>query len=508
MPVEYTPAVTRALEAAAHRAQRQGAAAVEPVHLLRELLREEEARPWLLLVAAGVDPSGLRTAFPADLPAVPQEAAAATLPLGSRAAAALAHARGLARETSADGTVASELVLLALLREDGELRGSLESLGMDLGRLEGEVRARQGPPLQLDEPLDLGGEWTEQVDAARMLDAAANRAREALRVLEDFCRFALDDALLSGELKGLRHDLTAALASLPGELLLAARDTLGDVGTRLSTAGERERHSLADVVQANCKRLQESLRTLEELGKLRDPALGEKLEQMRYQAYTLERALLLGAEARERLAGARLYVLLTGAACRLGLERTLRAALAGGAQVVQLREKDLADRALLERARLVRQWTRSAGALFIMNDRPDIARLAEADGVHLGQDELSVRDARRILGPRALVGVSTHNLEQVRQAVFDGASYVGVGPTFPSATKEFTTIAGLDFVRQTMAATSLPAFAIGGITVANLEQVVAAGARRVAVSQSVCQAEAPEAAAAALRQILDQTLPP
>src|SRR5207248_6725982 len=102
------------------------------------------------------------------------------------------------------------------------------------------------------------------------------------------------------------------------------------------------------------------------------------------------------------------------------------------------RQKELSDRELLERAREIRRWTREAGALFIVNDRPDIARLVEADGVHLGQDDLPVKEARRILGPDALIGVSTHDIEQLRQAVLDGASYIGVGPTFPSDTKDFT----------------------------------------------------------------------
>src|SRR5205807_8984108 len=112
-------------------------------------------------------------------------------------------------------------------------------------------------------------------------------------------------------------------------------------------------------------------------------------------------------------------------------------AAAGGADVFQLREKDLPDGRLLERARDVRRWTREVGALFIVNDRPDVARLAEADGVHLGQGDMPVKDARRILGPDALIGVSTHDLDQLRQAVLDGAGYVGVGPTFPSQTKQF-----------------------------------------------------------------------
>src|SRR5438045_3761732 len=131
----------------------------------------------------------------------------------------------------------------------------------------------------------------------------------------------------------------------------------------------------------------------------------------------------------------------------------------GGARVIQLREKTLDGRAVLERARLVRRLTRDAGALFIVNDRPDIARLVEADGVHLGQGDLPVKEARRVLGPDLLIGVSTHDLDQVRQAILDGASYIGVGPTFPSGTKAFPSLAGLEFVRQVAAQTSLPAFA-------------------------------------------------
>src|SRR5207245_9629252 len=116
----------------------------------------------------------------------------------------------------------------------------------------------------------------------------------------------------------------------------------------------------------------------------------------------------------------------------------------------QLGEKTLGDRARLQRARQVRRWTQQAGTLFIMNDRPDIARLVEADGVHVGQDELPVKEVRRIVGPDALIGVSTHNLEQLRQAVLDGASYIGVGPTFPSGTKQFEDFPGLEFVKQAL----------------------------------------------------------
>jgi thiamine-phosphate pyrophosphorylase len=495
----YTPAVARALEAAPELARRAAAAWVEPVHLLLGLLQEEEGRAALLLAGAGLAPAeAVRALSPTgDVPppaGVPVYSGLTEL--------TLAAARELAYELTNEPTVASEHLLLAVLRTDDALRHTLGGLGLTFARLEEEVLATQAPPLQLDEPLRLH-ETTEQIDTARLLDAAANRAREALRVVEDYCRFVLDDPFLSGELKRLRHDLAAALGELPGRLLLEARDTLGDVGTEISAPQEHDRASLSAVVQANLKRLQEALRSLEEYGKVRSAELGRAVEGLRYRSYTLERALVLGASARERLAEVRLYVLVTGALCTHSLEETVRQAAAGGAQAVQLREKGLDDRTLLERARQVRRWTREAGVLFLMNDRPDLARLAEADGVHVGQDELPVKEVRRIVGPDALIGVSTHDLRQVRRAVLEGASYIGVGPTFPSGTKEFGEFPGLELVRQATAESSLPAFAIGGVNVKNLPEVVAAGARRVAVSGAVCGAEDPGAAAAALRRVLD-----
>jgi thiamine-phosphate pyrophosphorylase len=350
-------------------------------------------------------------------------------------------------------------------------------------------------PHQLHDP-------TERTDSARILDANANRAREGLRVAEDYCRFALDDALLSGQLKQLRHDLAAALADLSPELLLQARETLRDVGTEISTDAEQKRYSLLAVAQANLKRAQEALRTLEEFGKLHSARCAAALEQLRYRAYTLEKAIVLGTTGRQRLSDARLYVLLSGGGCAAALDWTIAEAAAGGAGIVQLREKSLSDRQLLERARQVCRWTREAGVLFVLNDRPDIARLAEADGVHLGQDDLPVKEARRILGPDALVGVSTHDLGQLRRAVLDGASYLGVGPVFPSGTKTFSEFAGLEFVRHAVAETSLPAFAIGGVNLQTIGGVVAAGARRVAVSQAVAQADEPRLVAARLRSAL------
>jgi thiamine-phosphate pyrophosphorylase len=492
-----TPAVARALEVAQSLARNAGAGAVEPRHLLLALLHEEEGRAATALTRAGVYLSAYAFTEPAPI----GEKSVDTLPLGSLAYEVLTYAREVADELTGDRTIAGDHVVLALVRRDPELCDELIRHGLHVDRLESELAPHQ-PPLRLDEPLTLA-ESTEQIDTARILDASGNRAREALRVLEDYCRFSLDDRCLSSQLKQLRHDVSETLALLPVSLLLESRETLRDVGTALSTEDEFTRSTLTAVVAANWKRLTEALRSLEEYSKLRHPRLAERWEQFRYRCYTLERTTLLGTTARQRLADARLYLLVTGAHCTASLDWTIQEAAAGGVQVVQLREKGLPDGALLDRARKVREWTRKAGVLFIMNDRPDIARLAEADGVHLGQDELPVKEARRILGGHALVGVSTHDLAQVRQAVLDGASYIGVGPTFPSGTKRFEAFPGLDFVRAAATETTLPAFAIGGVNADNLSAVIEAGGRRIAVSQAICRADDPRTAASSLRRELD-----
>ncbi len=494
MSPEITPAVSRALAAAQALAEALGHQRADSHHLLLALLDEEDGKPRLLLEEQDVPFATVHERLRGQLAQGPDGIAPQDL---------LFAARRIALDLAGESTVSSDHLLLALVRQDSLTRHVLEELGFSVEKLEARLRVLEASPIELDEPLRLV-EATEQLDIARILDANANRAREALRVVEDYCRFVLDDAFLSGETKRLRHELAGAMSQLPPRLLLEARDTQHDVGVPLRTASEEQRASLQAVATANLKRLEEALRSLEEYGKVHGADFGRAIEALRYRTYTLEKAIVLGGFARRRLADARLYLLAGASRCTASLEWTIKEAVAGGVQIVQLREKKLPDGELIKRARKVRRWTREAGALFIMNDRPDIARLVEADGgVHVGQEELSVKDARRIIGPDALIGVSTHNLEQVRHAIRDGASYIGVGPTFSSATKKIETLAGLEFVRQVAAETSLPAFAIGGISLENAEQVVAAGLRRVAVGHAICKAENPRQVAAQFREILD-----
>jgi thiamine-phosphate pyrophosphorylase len=343
----------------------------------------------------------------------------------------------------------------------------------------------------------------EAIPRLRILDAASNRAGEAARVIEDYARFVLDDRHLAGECKSLRHNLTAALSVFPAAQRHAARETRADVGTTLTLQTERQRADLRAIVGANFKRLEQALRSLEEYAKPTSPPTAAALEQIRYRAYTLERAIDITADSIDRLAGARLYVLVDGRESVDALARWIDLLIAAEVDVIQLRDKRLGDGELLARARVVRRQTRGSRALFIVNDRPDIARLAGADGVHVGQEELSVKEARTIVGPDALVGRSTHSLEQAREAVLDGANYLGVGPVFPSLTKQFAEFPGLELLRRVSAEIRLPAFAIGGICALNIEEVRGCGFSRVAVSSAVSDSAAPADAVRELKQRLE-----
>lgn len=326
----------------------------------------------------------------------------------------------------------------------------------------------------------------------RMLDANANRAREALRVLEDYARFGLDDQGLSAALKEVRHGLAGALARLGGGDAILCRDTAGDVGTGNKTEREFVREGLGDVVIAAGKRLSEALRVIEEAGKTVDPAAAAEVERLRYKGYELEQMLARAVGQAGRFAGVRLYVLVTERLCRRGWEETLEAILGAGEPgeiAVQLREKEMEGGELLRRARVLVEKCRAAGAVSVVNDRVDVALLAGADGVHVGQGDLPCAEIRRMAGRELIVGVSTGRLEEARQAVRDGATYVGVGPMFPTTTKEKPHLAGPAYAAEAVGALPVPCVAIGGIMAGNVGELTAVGVRCVAVCAGVIACE-------------------
>lgn len=504
----FTAGAERALARAAVQARARSADAVVPIDLLMALATDEESRAAALLADFGLDAATLRDDLDLPVPSADLvEEGEHPIPRSPELRAVVADALVLARGLDRDGSAGTEHLLVALAASEDHPAPVLAARGVTADALRARLESNQPaetaplaftddlPPPRLRDPGELA-------DLARIFDAAANRAREGLRVVEDYVRFVLDDPALTKRLKDIRHRLAEATRGHDPDLLLAARDTEGDVGTHIMTAAESSRESPRAVLTANLKRTAEALRTLEEYSKLDDPWLAGRFEVLRYDVYTLEKRVLTAATSFRALADARLYVLVGGEPTLGTLTWVVSEAIAGGAQVIQYREKGLDDRERLTRARELRIITAQAGVRFIVNDRPDLARLAGADGVHLGQGDVSVRDARRIVGPNALIGVSTHNENQLDAALRDGASYLGVGPVFPSGTKAFDDFAGLAFVRHAAETTTVPWFAIGGIDESNLEDVLEAGAARIAVSGSVVRAESPRQAAAALRSRL------
>ena len=325
----------------------------------------------------------------------------------------------------------------------------------------------------------------------RLLDANANRAREALRVLEDYARFVLDSRELSGDLKSLRHDLAESLKDLLEQAILH-RDTPGDVGTINKTQAELLREDLNEVVTAAGKRLGEALRAIEEYLKTVSPPSSSNIEQLRYRFYEIEQRLARTLRPAGLFAEVRLYVLITESCCRRPWLEAADQVLQGGADCLQLREKGLEEAEYLRRAHDLVALCHRYRKLCIINDRPDIAILSGADGVHVGQDDLPAIEVRKLIGPDKILGVSTHRIEQARQAVLDGADYIGVGPIFKSATKPRDFVAGLEYARQVASQITIPAVAIAGITAANVDEVLATGVRAVAVTAAVLDCDDPK----------------
>jgi thiamine-phosphate diphosphorylase len=601
----FTDRARKIMQLANQEAQRFNHEYIGTEHILLGLIKEGSGVGANVLKNLDVDLRKVRMEVEKLVQSGPDKVTTGKLPQTPRAKKVIEYSMEEARNLN-HNYVGTEHILLGLLREqEGVAAQVLVNLGLKLEGVREEVlnllgHGMEGPhgtdrPVRLPiAPISPTGPaaTTRANDILRVLDAAANRAREGLRVVEDYVRFLLDDQHLTELCKQLRHDLTAATSQISADRRMAARETQDDVGTMLTTSTERSRDDVTGVVRANFARLQESLRSLEEFSKLwnaawtgknvlipadagrrpcRSPSpgqrpgetgeieamssaqranrsetvaplgrefgeiapssqgvalgwaneapsgrteqrqelsprpaeLSESFKQLRYRTYTLERAVEITHGSIKRMPKVRLYVLIDGRGSPAEFERLVVSLIQAGVHAIQLRDKQLADRELLARARLLRALTWETAALCIINDRPDLAALAGADGVHIGQEEISVKDARQIVGATALVGVSTHSIEQARQAVLDGANYIGVGPTFPSGTKTFEQFPGLDLLRAVAAEIRLPAFAIGGIAKENIGDVLATGFTRVAVSGAVAAAADPAEAARQLLAVLN-----
>ena len=338
---------------------------------------------------------------------------------------------------------------------------------------------------------------------ARLIDANLDRAREGLRVIEDWCRFGLDRDDLVVPLKDWRQ----RLGQQHHDRYRRARSTATDVAAGLGHPAQASRCTAQAIVKANASRVQEALRVLEEFGRNLDPELASSAAEIRYGLYDLEVRILdaCGRQHRqERLEAAKLC-LITDPDRDNNLERLLQgveAALMAGVSLVQYRRKQGNDQQRLVEAQALKTLCSRFGALFIINDRIDLALLVDADGVHLGQDDLPLAEARQLLGQERLLGRSTHRLEHLLAAQQEGADYLGVGPVFATANTRDRSPAGLSWVTEASRHAVVARIAIGVFEADTIPTVRSAGAQRVAVVSAIMGSNNPEEASRTLLQTL------
>ncbi len=329
----------------------------------------------------------------------------------------------------------------------------------------------------------------------RILDANLDRAREGLRIIEEWCRLGLNNQPLAEECKQIRQEL----GSWHSWELRQARDTPGDVGTELSHPQEEERESIEQLLQANLCRAQEALRVLEEYSKLYNSEMATACKQMRYRVYTIE-SNLFNSYRHQLLGNAPLYLVTSP---EPEIFKIVEAALKGGLTLLQYRDKNGQDSDRLEIADKLCQLCHRYNALFLVNDRVDIALAVDADGVHLGQNDAPISFAREILGQHKIVGLSTTNKQELNRAIAQKADYVGVGPFYETPTKPGKAALTQEYIDYVKAKCPVPWFAIGGIDLNNLNGILTTGAQRVAVVRAIMQAEQPTQAT---RQFLSQLI--
>jgi thiamine-phosphate pyrophosphorylase len=318
----------------------------------------------------------------------------------------------------------------------------------------------------------------------RILDANFNRCSEGLRVLEEVARFILDNDKLTKKLKKIRHSLSDSYATIETSLL-TSRDSAGDVGTQSSVVSEFERNDLSAIIAANARRVQESLRVLEEFAKLpaSPPIDVEGIKQSRFDIYDIERELMsyISRKAKiDRITG--VYLILDTAFLNgRSANDVAEQAIEGGVNIIQFRDKQSDKSAILKTAKALKKLCARKNVLFIINNHVDIALACDADGVHLGQSDLPIFDARALLPIGKIVGYTVGSLAEAQLAQDEGADYIAVGSIYTTTSKQNVTVVGCETLRAICAKMSVPIVATGGITFNNAKQLIDTGTNAIAV---------------------------
>jgi len=320
----------------------------------------------------------------------------------------------------------------------------------------------------------------------RLIDSNINRVCEGFRVIEDIIRFKYNSVELSKQIKKLRHMVRSNCYNFDTQLL-NSRDVLSDVGPDITKDLKLIRpKTVLSLICGNFKRIQEGLRSLEEISKTELDSCNVNFEEIRYLTYNLEKKVI-GYLTRKDFKLPPLYGItyMEQSLGRSNIE-IVKEMISSGIELIQYREKDLSLQEKYSECLEIRKLTKKANVTFIVNDHIDIALLVDADGVHIGQDDIPIMDVRRILGSTKIIGLSTHSPEQAKKAVEDGADYIGVGPIYFTKTKKnVCDPVGLKYLNWVKKNINIPYVTIGGIKEHNLQEVLNNGAGCVAIVSDI-----------------------
>lgn len=314
-----------------------------------------------------------------------------------------------------------------------------------------------------------------------IIDANINRAREGLRVVEEIARFVFRDSVLFENIKRLRHQLTQIEAAFGPATTVGTRQGK-DIGKKEVVASEYSRVSALDIIRANCSRVSESMRVIEELSKVYNEEEVQHIENIRYKVYGLEIKLLKKTPQfwlRNYFEQGIVYTISHDVNELVWL-------IEHGAKVIQLRDKDSERSQVFRKARELCNYLHKKGSefgpvLLIINDYIDIASRLPVAGVHLGQKDDTIVKARQMLGINKIIGSSNTSAEEIKRSIQKGVDYVSIGAVYSTPTKPERQAVGLNMVRQAVEAATVPLVAIGGINKSNVEDVYKTGVKNVAV---------------------------
>ncbi len=329
---------------------------------------------------------------------------------------------------------------------------------------------------------------TEDLRIYQIVDANLDRAREGLRVLEDWARFGLGQEKYVEKIKNFRQ----ILGKNHLEVYKQSRNHIEDKCKGLNHKEQINRKTSEQIVSSNSGRVQEALRVIEEYSRLHNHELSKIASEIRYEIYTLEVDLLnlsKRTKSKEILKENYLYVITDQ---KDNLLEIIEEILIAGVRIIQHRFKKGTDKDHLQEAIQIKNLCKRYNSLLIINDRVDIALASNADGIHLGQDDLDLKTARKLLGYSKIIGTSANNEIDISKALKDGCDYIGIGPVFETATKKNKKPLGIKKIKTLTKDLNLPWFAIGGINSNNISDLKKNGLQRIALVSHLMNSEDPK----------------